>query len=284
MLDQKQMMSQFRQVNAYASLHGFVGAYPNFHKADHGNGIVNGTFLLKSPFAEWRDIPLSELNNPDLNDLAGRFRATAVWATNHNFAVGIPNFFHADYGHGVVCGTILLNSNAIEWRDIPITELNNIALNDLDGRFRETANYATRNGFLGGFPNFFDANYGHGTVCGTFLLKPNVAEWKDICITPFAKLEIRTGFTDPNHPDLTPKYLDVKGLGFYPNGNVKVDCGINFGVGSNSFVSVTGVANKEGEIFIDIPVTAYDLANYSHISARVTDLTDNVFVDVQKNR
>ena len=283
MLDQKVMMSQFRQVNSYASLHGFVGAYPNFHRADHGHGIVNGTFLLKAPFAEWKDIPLSELDHCDLNDLAARFRATAVWATNHGYAVGFPNFFQADYGHGIVCGTVLLSSNAVEWRDIPIAELNNVSLTDLDGRLRETANYASRHSFLGGFPNFFQADYGHGTVCGTFLLKPNVAEWKDICITPFANIEVRTGFSDPNHPDLTPKYVDVRGLGFYPNGQVKVDYDINFGVGSNSIGSVTGNSNKEGEIFIDIPVTAHDLANYQYISARITDLTNTSFADARKD-
>jgi hypothetical protein len=64
---------------------------------------------------------------------------------------------------------------------VPLAELGN-NLNDIGARFRGTHDYATRNGFVGGFPNMFHADYGNGIVCGTILLKQNVAEWHDVLL------------------------------------------------------------------------------------------------------
>ena len=192
MLSQEAMMELIRKANTHASANSFVGAFLNFfYKGPGGPDTRYGTVLLKSPLAELKDVPINDLNNPNLNDLGSRFRETFDYAKKQGYAAGFPNFFHADHGNGIVCGTILLKSDAIEWRDVPISELNNIDLNDLDGRFRETFTYATkqglaverhgaRHGFIGGFPNFFSANYGNGIVCGTVLLKSNVAEWQDV--------------------------------------------------------------------------------------------------------
>lgn len=185
MLSQGAMMECFRKANSHASANGFVGAFPNFYyDGPWGIDTRYGTILLKSPFAEWKDVPVNDLNHPNLDDLAGRFRETANYATRKGYAAGLPNFFQADYGNGIVCGTILLKSDAVEWRDVPISELNNVDLNDLDGRFRQTFDYATRNGFIAGFPNFFHDSsritHRGGTVCGTVLLKPNVAEWQGV--------------------------------------------------------------------------------------------------------
>jgi hypothetical protein len=68
----------------------------------------------------WRDVPLSELGNTPLDDIGQRFRATQKYATDHDFVGGFPNFFEADHGRGVVCGTILLSSKGAEWRDVKI--------------------------------------------------------------------------------------------------------------------------------------------------------------------
>ena len=99
-----------------------------------------------------------------------------------------------------------------------------------------------------------------------------------------AKIELRTGFSDPNHFDPTPKYLDIHGFNFHANSSVKVDCNINTGIGQNSFITAQGNSNQNGEIIINIPATLYDLAHFSRITARVTDLTDNKFVDALKDR
>ena len=109
-------------------------------------------------------------------------RATNTWASQHGFVGGFPTFFHADYGTGIVCGTVLIKSDGAEFRDIPLSELGNPALDDFEARFRATQDYASRNRFVGGFPTLFHAQAAvgidlrtgqtmHAIVCGTVLLK-----------------------------------------------------------------------------------------------------------------
>ena len=79
-------------------------------------------------------------------------------------------------------GTIFIKPSCGEWRDIPWTLLGKQPLTDFGARMRATADYASRNGFVGGFPNFYNADYGNGTVCGTVLLTPEAADWKDVLL------------------------------------------------------------------------------------------------------
>jgi len=58
-----------------------------------------------------------------------------------------------------------------EWRDVPASELGNPPPDDVGARFRATNDYAAKNGFVGGFPNFHEADYGQGTVYDTILIK-----------------------------------------------------------------------------------------------------------------
>ena len=48
--------TRFRAVNDYASRNGFLSGFPNFHKADYGQGVVYGTILIKSEASIWKDI------------------------------------------------------------------------------------------------------------------------------------------------------------------------------------------------------------------------------------
>jgi hypothetical protein len=173
-------MASFRFRADKAKEFGFIGGYPNFYEATRGIDKVGGTIFLKAT-AEWRDVPLTELGNPSINDFRVRFKGTQDYAKRNGFVGGFPNFYHADYGRGIVCGTILLKESDAEWRDVPLVELGD-NLDDIGVRFRGTQNYAKRNGFVGGFPNFYHADYGNGIVCGTILLKQGVAEWQDVVI------------------------------------------------------------------------------------------------------
>jgi hypothetical protein len=94
----------------------------------------------------------------------------------------------------------LLKPGHAEWRDVFLSELGNPPLGDIAARFRATQDYAVRNGFVGGFPNFFHADttrwvvfQAPGThipiripvrdvVCGTVLLRPGVAEFGDVVL------------------------------------------------------------------------------------------------------
>jgi hypothetical protein len=115
---------RFRATQEYASRNGFVGGFPNFFHADYNGRIVCGTILVKPEVAEWRDVPLAELGaNVSLNDVGGRFRGTQDYANRHGFVGGFPNMFHADYGLGIVCGTILLRQEVAEWQDVVLQVL-----------------------------------------------------------------------------------------------------------------------------------------------------------------
>lgn len=169
---------RFRQVYDYAEAHGYAGGFPNFHEADYGQGVVEGTLLNKS--AEWRDVRATDLGNPPADDLGARFRATHDYAVGNGFVGGFPNFHQADYGSGLVYGTVLLRSNEAEWRDVKASDIGNPPGGDVGARFRATHDYAVTNGFVGGFPNFHQADYGQGLVYGTLLLKPGATEWRDV--------------------------------------------------------------------------------------------------------
>jgi hypothetical protein len=161
---------------------GFVGGYPTFSidpsRCDY---VKRGAVFLTEAGAEWRDVPLTELGSPSTSDFAGRIRASNTYATNRGFVGGFPNFEHADYGKGIVCGTILVKKTAAEWRDVPLAQVGG-DLNDIPRRFGETHDYAKRNGFVSGFPNLFHADYGKGIVCGTVLIKPEFGVWRDLKI------------------------------------------------------------------------------------------------------
>ena len=183
-------MKAFQHRATAAAEAGFAAGFPNFYEAVHGRDHVGGTVLIKAEAVEWRDVPIAMLGNVPLDGFEERMRAANVYATQNGFIGGFPNFYHADYGNGIVCGTVLLNSNGAEWRDVPISELGNPALDDFEHQFRGTQDYASRNGFVGGFPNLFhgekdqiDVTTGRRvriTVCGTVLIKPGFGEWRDV--------------------------------------------------------------------------------------------------------
>ena len=93
-----------------------------------------------------------------------RFRQVNDYAWAHRFLSGFPNFHEANYGQGVVRGTFLLGTDVAEWRDIRAADLGNPPAHDIGARFRASNDWAHRNGYLSGFPNFHQANYGQGTV------------------------------------------------------------------------------------------------------------------------
>lgn len=172
----------FRHRAEYASKNGFAAGFPNFHEARKGNDIVGGTVLIKHGMVYWLDVGHHLLDYTPLNDFAARMRATQKFAVKYGYIGGFPNYFHADYGGGVVCGTFLLTNKSAEWRDVPLSELGNPPLNDIGARMRSANDYAFRNGYLGGFPTFYHTDYGKGIVCGIILIKKEAGEWRDVVI------------------------------------------------------------------------------------------------------
>jgi len=191
-------MRDFTRSAELATREGFVGGFPNFLTAIYGRNNVAGTIFLKQGCSVWRDVPIEELGNPALADFAGRFRGTNLYARDKAFVGGFPNFFHAESlvlvaqqtaGHGsglkrgIVCGTVLIKPGCGEYREISLRELGNPNLSDIGARFRATADYAAKHGFVGGFPDFFHRSDGVGIVCGAVLLTPGAAEWRDVLVS-----------------------------------------------------------------------------------------------------
>lgn len=167
---------RFQALHNYAMRQGYAAIFPNCHNADYGNGMVVGSIILDRDIVEWRDIPASQLGNP--NSIERHFTAVHDYAVRNGFEAGLPNFHQADYGQGRVYGTYLIKKGAAEHRDILVAELGKPKTPE--DRFKAVYGYAIRNGFEAGFPNFHHANYGHGEVYGTFLLRKPFATWRDI--------------------------------------------------------------------------------------------------------
>lgn len=175
-------MAAFRHKANIAAKEGFAGAYPNLHEIRQGNNTVGGTIFIKATVAQWQDVYLSDLGNPPIDDFAARMRATQNYAVQNGYVGGFPTYHHIDYGKGIVCGTVLLGSAAADWRDVPLSELGNPALDDIGARMRSANDYAARNGYLSGFPTFHHIDYGKGIVCGIILIKRSAGEWRDVII------------------------------------------------------------------------------------------------------
>jgi hypothetical protein len=61
------------------------------------------------------------------------------------------------------------------------SELGNPADNDVGARFRAVHDYAVKNEFIGGFPNFYFNN--ETLNYGTILLRQGTAEWRDVPVS-----------------------------------------------------------------------------------------------------
>jgi hypothetical protein len=162
------------------------------------------------------DVLWSELGYPSLDDFAARMRATDTYATSHAYAGGFPNFFQAQrstptgsalpFATGraravfpfgsihpgaivTVCGTVLIKEGCGVRRDIPLVELGDAT--DIGSLFRSVQDYATRNGFVGGFPTYNLAVSAPGTIRGhapavvsmvVVLLTQQAAVWQDVVL------------------------------------------------------------------------------------------------------
>jgi hypothetical protein len=113
----------FRGAADYASAHGYAAAFPNCHQADHGQGVVYGTILLKPGTVEWRDVPRATLGNPAIGDVRAMMTAAANYAWANGYVAAFPTFHQADHGAGVVYGVHLFPPGTADWRDVSMDDL-----------------------------------------------------------------------------------------------------------------------------------------------------------------
>jgi hypothetical protein len=159
---------RFRATHRYATREGFAGGFPTFSHALYSTTIA--------PFAVFAPPKISFAGAGVINALNPAKLSPIFNPAEFSVRAGIVEV------DPTVCGTVLIKSSCATLRDVPLTELGNPPLSDIGARFRATQDYATREGFVGGFPNFFHADHGNGIVCGTILLKPGAAEWRDVLL------------------------------------------------------------------------------------------------------
>jgi hypothetical protein len=153
---------RFREAHDWAGWHGFATAWPNFHQADYGDGVVYGTFLLPGSTVDWRDVPRGAYGVFAIEDVPAMFRGANDYAVSQGYAAGLPNFHQADYGQGVVYGTFLVKPGTVDFRDVPAIELGVFDRRDAPAMLRAAGDYATAHGYAAGFPTFHEADYGSG--------------------------------------------------------------------------------------------------------------------------
>ncbi|MBZ5492586.1 MAG: hypothetical protein LAO76_16820 [Acidobacteriia bacterium] len=183
-----QMMDIYRLAGVEASHHQLLGGFPTFCTTAIGSDpLTKGdkvikVFLIKPEFDDWKDVALTALGNPPLNDFAGRMRAAHDYATAHGYLAGFPNYFDAPTGlNGTrVCGTILIkkqpNPSPITLTNLSLAELGVANMNDTLGLFTGIRKYCALRGFAAGYPNMHHANLSktmnhEQIVCGVVLFR-----------------------------------------------------------------------------------------------------------------
>jgi hypothetical protein len=185
---------RFRASHDWSKWHGFADAFPNFHEANYGDGVVNGTFCLPSSTVDWRDVPRSQYAVFQIEDVPAMFRGANDYAVANGYAAGLPNFHQADYGAGVVYGTFLVKNGKIDFRDVPAAELGVWDRRDAPRMMRAASDYAATHGYAAAFPTFHEADYGNGLVFGLVLFKPGSTSWQDVPADLLAR------YSDPATP------------------------------------------------------------------------------------
>ena len=109
-----------------------------------------------------------------------RFARIHQYALQTGFVSGYPNFNEADYGAGVVFGSILLRQGTADSRDVASADLGSPISTDYPALFRAINDYAGANGYIGGYPNFHQPDYGLGGIYGCTLILSGSADWRDV--------------------------------------------------------------------------------------------------------
>ncbi len=179
--------TQMRAAQDYAGKHGYVGAIPTFFQGSAGGITVHGVLLLKPGGAQWRDVSAEDLGEPPDTDVGARFRAVQTYAAAQGMVGAFPNFYQAirtiqgptGIRHTTYYGTLLFPRGSAEWRDVPADQLSAGSVDDPANRMRLFQVYAKAQGFVGAFPNFFQAD-GPGFVYGTVLVGTPGAQHQDV--------------------------------------------------------------------------------------------------------
>lgn len=190
--DLTQVNGRFYAINRYTHDREstYAAGYPTFHEDQNGYA----TAFLTLDAVLWRNLyKHADLGLPPGDDAPNgreRIRSVNIYARNHGFVGGFPNFEQGYEGEpgeeNIVYGSYLLKKEAAEFRIVPRATLQNAwspnaNLEDVEDRFRAVDSYATQNGFLSGFPTFIDyIDQPPAQYLGIVLIKKSLKVVKDL--------------------------------------------------------------------------------------------------------
>ncbi|MDK8193218.1 hypothetical protein QP794_24325 [Paenibacillus sp. UMB7766-LJ446] len=155
---------------------GYVAGFPNFHQADHGNGVVTAIFLIKGEAVDFKDISGERIGNPNRRDVIEMFRIASNLASEEGYPAAIPSLHH-DRSKNLY-GFYFIKPGYVDWQDVKASDLGNPS--GISERFRAANDYSIKLPYNGAFPNFHEANYGEGLVYGTYLLKGEAGGLREV--------------------------------------------------------------------------------------------------------
>ena len=110
-----------------------------------------------------------------------RFRAIDLYASTAGFGSGFPTYNEAVYDGVKVYGVILVKKEAVEFKNVPVSELGSFE-DSVQGRIQALDRWASKNGFATAIPTFHKASYDGGKtwVVGCYCVKKEATDFRDV--------------------------------------------------------------------------------------------------------
>ena len=145
--------TRFRETHDWAKWHGAATAWPNFHEADYGDGLVRGTFLVPDATVDWRDVPASSYGVWDVTDVPAMFRGANDYAVD-GVRGRSPELPPGRLRLGPCLWDLLRPPGRDQFRDVAAAELGVFDRTDAPRMMRAASDYAAARGYAAAFPTF----------------------------------------------------------------------------------------------------------------------------------
>lgn len=186
-------VERIKASNSYARKNGFAGGFPTFYEkpsilksiTEFDGDLAARSFSSAGTAGVGMKTNAADIVNYIIPNSIEPQRLFGEILSDRSVMVGMDKL--APAVSSIVCATVLIKTELAELRYIKLSDLGNPRINDINARFNATHNYAISNGFVGGFPTFFDQNFSleisdFDVRCGTMLLKQEIAVAKDVLV------------------------------------------------------------------------------------------------------
>lgn len=172
--NEEEIRRRFSAISDWCNLPttSYIAGWPNFNVAHYPqpDRYVYGHHVLEYAHAE--DVPAALYH---ASDLRTRFVGAHDIARSRGYGHGFPNFHEADYGQGVVYGTVFIPKDACYWEDAHASDLGlgngDPTARTMDEWFRGASKWAYDRNLPAAMPNGNYAHYSDGWRCGLMVMK-----------------------------------------------------------------------------------------------------------------